>query len=78
MEPYRDDMFSWEQLRAAALAVAEDCEDSFGYGGWTLVGEGVGWNVKVLGFREGAGGVNGTVVGDEVDGMAGTGLVADS
>ncbi len=77
-QPYRDDMFSWEDVRAAAIRVAEDCEDNYGYGGWTPVGEGVGWHVKVLGFVEDAGGVNGTVVGEEVDGTANTVLVADS
>ena len=76
--PFRDDVFSWEQVRAAALAVAVECEDSYGYGGWTSVGQGVGWDVRVLGFEEDAGGANGTVAGEEVDGMASTVLVADS
>lgn len=76
--PFRDDLFSWEQVRAAALAVAAECEDSYGYGGWTSVGQGMGWDVRVLGWVEDAGGANGTVVGEEVDGMASTILVSDS
>ncbi len=77
-EPFHEDMFSWEQVRAAATTVAADCEENYGYGGRTVVGQGVGWNVRVLGFKDDAGGVNGTVVGEEVDGTASTVLVADS
>ena len=77
-QPFRDDMFSWEDVRAAATEVAVNCEDNYGYGGWTPVGAGVGWHVKVLGFVEDAGGVNRTVVGEEVDGTANMVLVADS
>ena len=75
--PFQDDYFSWEQVRAAALAVAVECEDRDGYGGWTSVGQGVGWDVRVLGWVEDAGEVNGTMLGEEVDGMASTLLVAD-
>lgn len=76
--PYRDDMFSWENVRAAAMAIEVDCEDNYGYGGSTSVGNGVGWYVRVVGIAEDAGGLNGTVVGEEVDGTASTVLVADS
>ena len=78
VQPFRDDMFSFEEVRAAAMAVVVDCEENYGYGGWTPVGEEVGWRVTVLGYVEDAGGVNGTVVREEVDGTASTVLVADS
>ena len=78
VEPFRDDMFSWYEVREAATAVVVHCERNYGYGGWTPVGEGVGWRVRVLGFEEDAGGVNGTVVGEEIDATASTVLVADS
>ena len=71
-------MFSWQQVRAAAMAISEECEDNPGYGGWTPVGSGVGWEVRVLGFRDEVGGVNGTVMGEGFDGVGGTVLVADS
>ena len=77
-EPFRQDTFSWQQVRAAALAIEEACEDDPGYGGWAPVGAGVGWEVRVLGFRDEVRGVNGTVMGEGADGMASTAVVADS
>ena len=75
--PYREDMFSWEQVRAAAMAIAEECEENYGYGGSTPVGQGVGWHVRVAGFRVEIGGMNETAVGEGVDGMASTVLITD-
>lgn len=69
---------SWQQIRAAATAISEECEDNPGYGGRMPVGSALGWVVRVWGFREEVGEMNGTVVGEGVDGMAGTVLVADS
>lgn len=77
-EPSSLDRFSWQQVRSAAGAVSESCSGIPGYGGWTPVGSGVGWHVRVFGWREGVGGLNGTVVGGGVDGMARTILVGDS
>ena len=77
-EPFRDDMFSWEQVRQAATEVSQDCEENYGYGGWTPLAQRVGWNVRLLGITDEAGGVKRTVVGEEVDGTASTVLLADS
>ena len=71
-------MFSWEQVRSAAMTVSAACENNPGYGGWTRVGQPNGWRVRVVGFMGGVGGVNGTGVGEGVDGMVSTVLVADS
>ena len=76
--PWVQGMFSWEQVRSAAMAVSAACENNPGYGGWTRVGQPNGWRVRVVGFMRGVGGVNGTVVGEGVDGMVSTVLVADS
>ncbi|KAL2042751.1 hypothetical protein N7G274_004510 [Stereocaulon virgatum] len=50
--PLVEDRFSWEQIRATATDIVADCEDKGGWGGWSPVGTGLGFYVRVLGFVE--------------------------
>jgi len=43
------DRFSFEQVRALATDIVEDCQTKGGYGGVAPLGSGVGWTVKVIG-----------------------------
>ncbi len=43
------DKFSFEQVRALATDILEDCQSKGGYGGVAPLGKGVGWTVKVIG-----------------------------
>ena len=44
------DRFSFEQARALAQDVLDDCQDFGGFGGFTDLGTGVGWQVTVFGL----------------------------
>lgn len=44
------DRFSFEQVRALATDIVEDCQTQGGYGGVAPLGTGVGWTVKVIGY----------------------------
>ena len=46
----RDD-FSFEQARALATEILEECQDRGGRGGFAPIGHGVGWRVAVIGFK---------------------------
>lgn len=45
------DRFSFEQVRALATDIVEDCQTKGGYGGVAPLGAGVGWTVKVIGHK---------------------------
>lgn len=45
------DKFSFEQARALATDIVEDCQKQGGYGGVARIGRGIGWSVKVIGYR---------------------------
>ncbi|KAL8856632.1 MAG: hypothetical protein Q9178_006788 [Gyalolechia marmorata] len=47
--PNAIDRFSFEQARALAQNLLDDCQDFGGFGGFTDLGRGVGWQVTVLG-----------------------------
>ena len=47
------DRFSYEIVRALATEIVEECQDEGGFGGWSPVGRGIGWWVRVVGFRDG-------------------------
>lgn len=49
-DPYTIDDFSFEQARALATEILEDCQDHGAYGGFGPIGHGVGWRVSVIGF----------------------------
>ncbi len=49
--PLTRDAFSFEQVRALATQILEDCQDPGGYGGFAPIGRGVGWEVVVIGFK---------------------------
>ena len=63
---YIEDDFSWEQVRATATDIVADCEDKGGWGGWSPIGRGIGFFVRVIGYVEEGSRGNGSVVGDEV------------
>ena len=44
------DVFSFEQARAVATNVLEDCQAEGGYGGVGELGKGIGWEVQVVGY----------------------------
>lgn len=50
LNSYAIDQFSFEQARALAQNVLDDCQDFGGFGGFTDLGRGVGWQVTVLGL----------------------------
>lgn len=43
------DAFSFEEVRRLAMDVIEDCQDAGGHGGWSPLGRGVGWHIRVIG-----------------------------
>lgn len=45
------DRFTFEQARALAQIVLDDCQDSGGFGGFAKLGRGLGWQVRVVGFQ---------------------------
>lgn len=63
---YVEDDFSWEQVRATATDIVADCEDKGGWGGWSPIGRGIGFFVRVIGFVEEGSRGNGSVVGGEI------------
>lgn len=63
-DPLVVDAFSFEEVRQLATEIVEDCQDVGGHGGWSPVGRGIGWHVRVIGVdvEEGGGGGNGRVL----------------
>lgn len=49
------DAFSFEEVRRLATEIVEDCQDLGGRGGWSGIGRGVGWRVRVIGVEFGGG-----------------------
>lgn len=45
------DNFSFEQARALAIEILENCKDHGGKGGFASIGHGIGWRVCVIGFK---------------------------
>lgn len=45
------DRFSYEMVRALATDIVESCQDEGGFGGWSPIGRGVGWWVRVTGYN---------------------------
>ena len=46
------DRFSYEMVRQKATDIVEECQDYGGFGGWSPMGRGLGWYVKIIGYTE--------------------------
>ena len=46
------DRFSYEMVRQKAIDIVEECQDYGAFGGWSPMGRGLGWYVKIIGFKE--------------------------
>lgn len=44
------DVFSFQEVRARALEILEECQDEGGYGGIGVLGQKKGWEVQVVGY----------------------------
>ena len=76
------DAFSFQEVRAKATEIVEDCQSAGGHGGWSPIGRGIGWHIRVIGVDHGnlGGRVNGTVVVEGVrrgNGTSSNGLFLD-
>ena len=41
--PYIVDRFSYEMVRSVAIDIVEACQDVGGFGGWSPIGNCIGW-----------------------------------
>ena len=48
--PQYEDRFSFEQVRALATDIVEECQVEGGYGGYAFIGKKKWWAIKVIGF----------------------------
>lgn len=48
------DAFSFEEVRRLAMDIIEDCQDAGGHGGWSPIGRGIGWHLRVIGVDIGS------------------------
>ena len=46
------DKFSYEMVRQRATDIVEECQDYGGLGGWSPMGRGLGWYVRIIGYKE--------------------------
>lgn len=46
------DRFSYEMVRQKATDLVEECQEYGGMGGWSPMGRGLGWYVKIIGYKE--------------------------
>ena len=64
--PQLIDMFSFEQARSLATEIIQDCQDTGGFGGESVIGvEKVGWMVRAMGIELDPGVSNDTTVVEE-------------
>jgi len=48
--PHVVDWFSYENVRALATEIVEECQDEGGFGGWSPIGRSMGWHVRIVGY----------------------------
>ena len=46
------DRFSYEMVRQKATDIVEECQDYGAFGGWSPMGRGLGWYVKIIGYNQ--------------------------
>ena len=46
------DRFSYEMVRQKAMDIVEECQEYGGFGGWSPMGRGLGWYVRIIGYTE--------------------------